>query len=256
MKTHAVKASEIEPKWLLVNAEGKSGEKETYGVASPWCDYSGTHNGVVEGIAILQHPKNRWYPAPWFTRDDGLFSPTPMEWLEGGKLELKKGETFKLRYRVVVHAGDAQAANIAGEFEKYVADKSVAPDLASPVRDAKVRVEGDTIIASQGIDEGYQEVPIKIWGEWHEEDWRGFRQLDDDPEEEYCLWSRNPGSGPYYRLQIVDFVPGGILTWSYYSFGCPAFDGKDVLLGEGVGFSGNDRMYFRYRYSTQGLVEK
>ncbi|MDX9974565.1 MAG: PmoA family protein [FCB group bacterium] len=105
---------------VLVNAEGKSGEKETYGVASPWCDYSGTRDGVTEGLAILQHPSNRWYPSPWFTRDYGFFSPTPMEWIEGGKLELKKGETFRLRYRVVVHAGDAQAADIAGEFEKFV----------------------------------------------------------------------------------------------------------------------------------------
>ena len=105
----------------LVNAEGKSGEKETFGVASPWCDYSGTRNGVTEGMAILQDPKNRWYPAPWFTRDYGFFSPTPMQWIEGGKLELKKGESFTLRYRVVVHAGDAQSANIAGEFEKYAA---------------------------------------------------------------------------------------------------------------------------------------
>jgi hypothetical protein len=106
----------------LVNAEGKSGEKETYGVASPWCDYSGTRNGVTEGMAILQHPKNRWYPAPWFTRDYGFFSPTPMMWLEGDKLVLKKGETLRLRYRVVIHTGDAKTTDIANEFKKYAGE--------------------------------------------------------------------------------------------------------------------------------------
>jgi len=102
----------------LVNAEGKKGEKETFGVASAWCDFYGTRGGVVEGLAILQHPENRWYPAPWFTRDYGFFSPTPMFWLEGDKLELKKGESVSLKYRVVVHAGAADVGELFGEYAK------------------------------------------------------------------------------------------------------------------------------------------
>jgi hypothetical protein len=109
----------------LVNAEGKTGEKGTLGVASPWCDYSGTRNGITEGIAILQHPANRWFPCKWFTRDYGFFSPTPMFWLEEGYLELSKGETLTLRYRVVIHAGDAKAADIDGLFKQYMQDASI-----------------------------------------------------------------------------------------------------------------------------------
>jgi hypothetical protein len=105
---------------VLINAEGESGEKGTWGVASAWCDYSGRRGGVTEGIAILQHPANRWFPARWFTRDYGFFSPTPMYWLENGKhIELDKGEALRLRYRVVVHTGDAEGAGIAEIFEKY-----------------------------------------------------------------------------------------------------------------------------------------
>jgi hypothetical protein len=88
-------------------------------VPSPWCDYSGTRNSVTEGLAIFQHPDNRWYPAPWFTRDYGFFSPTPMNWLPGDQLDLPKGEKLTLRYRVVVHAGDARQANIASLFDAY-----------------------------------------------------------------------------------------------------------------------------------------
>ncbi len=44
---------------ILVNAEGATGENGTFSVASPWCDYSGTRNGITEGLAILQHPDNR-----------------------------------------------------------------------------------------------------------------------------------------------------------------------------------------------------
>ncbi len=103
----------------LINAEGNTSEKGTFGAASPWCDYSGTRDGTAEGIAILQNPGNRWYPSKWFTRDYGFFSPTPMYWLEGDKLNLAKGEKLTLDYRVVVHAGDSKTANIAGLFDRY-----------------------------------------------------------------------------------------------------------------------------------------
>jgi hypothetical protein len=104
----------------LVNAEGKTAEKDTFGVASPWCDYSGIRNGVTEGIAILQRPSNRWFPCKWFTRDYGFFSPTPMNWLEDGQpLKLAKGEVLTLCYRVVVHAGDAKTADVDGLFKQY-----------------------------------------------------------------------------------------------------------------------------------------
>jgi hypothetical protein len=103
----------------LINAESKTSEKGTFGVASPWCDYYGTRAGVTEGIAILQHPSDRWYPAKWFTRDYGFFSPTPMNWLEGDKLDIPKGEKVTLSYRVVVHSGDTQKAGIPALFDAY-----------------------------------------------------------------------------------------------------------------------------------------
>lgn len=83
-------------------------------------DYHGKRMGGIEGMAILQHPANEWFPSPWFTRDYGFFSPTPMYWPANEKeTELKKGEKIKLRYRVIVHSGDHKEADIAGEFEKY-----------------------------------------------------------------------------------------------------------------------------------------
>lgn len=104
----------------MINAEGETAEKGTFGKASPWMDYYGERMGKAEGMAILQHPSNKWYPSTWFTRDYGFFSPTPMYWPENGdNIILKKGETVQLRYRVLVHSGDHQTADIAGEFEKY-----------------------------------------------------------------------------------------------------------------------------------------
>lgn len=105
----------------LINAQGDLTEKGTFGVASPWCDYSGTREGITEGLAILQNPTNRWYPSKWFTRNYGFFSPTPMYWPEGEHTEIPKGQPLTLRYRVVAHAGDVKEAGIAKLFAEYEA---------------------------------------------------------------------------------------------------------------------------------------
>lgn len=105
---------------IMVDAEGQQGEKNTFGKGSPWIDCHGERFGKTEGIAILQHPSNMWYPSPWFTRDYGFFSPTPMYWPENDQYTtLSKGEAIQLRYRVIVHSGDHLEAGIADLFEKY-----------------------------------------------------------------------------------------------------------------------------------------
>lgn len=104
----------------MINAEGETGEKGTFGKRSAWMDYNGKRMGKTEGMAIMQHPSNNWFPAPWFTRDYGFYSPTPMYWPANDEsTKLKKGETINLKYRVVVHSGDHLEAKIADEFEKY-----------------------------------------------------------------------------------------------------------------------------------------
>lgn len=104
----------------MINAEGNTSEKGTFGKRSAWMDYYGKRMGKTEGMAILQHPSNKWFPSEWFTRDYGFFSPTPMYWPENGKnMTLKKGDQIKLRYRVIVHSGNDKEAKIAEEFEKY-----------------------------------------------------------------------------------------------------------------------------------------
>lgn len=111
----------------LVNSAGASGEKGTYGVSAAWADVSGTRFGMREGLAILESPKNRWYPSKWFTRDYGFFSPTPLNWLDDAGLRMAPGETLELEYRVVVHAGDSAEAGIAGLFAEWAGAAAAAP---------------------------------------------------------------------------------------------------------------------------------
>ena len=116
---------------VLLNAAGATGEKGTFGTASPWCDVSGTRFGLREGIALFDSPRNRWYPSRWFTRDYGFFSPTPFNWLDDAGLRLAAGETLELEYQVVVHAGDAAEAGIAALFSTW-AEGRAKPAAGSP----------------------------------------------------------------------------------------------------------------------------
>jgi hypothetical protein len=104
----------------MINAEGSGSEKDTFGKGSPWIDYYGKRGNAIEGLAIMQHPSNPWYPSPWFTRDYGFMSPTPMYWPRNDKETfMKKGTQLLLKYRVLVHAGTHIDAKIAERFEKY-----------------------------------------------------------------------------------------------------------------------------------------
>jgi hypothetical protein len=108
----------------LINADGQSGEKATFGKPSAWCGYHGRrHNlpgNVVEGIAILDHPKNPWAPCPWFTRDYGFISPTPFYFIEE-PWRLAAGKSVTLRYRVVLHAGDHKDAGLDAIHKAWAA---------------------------------------------------------------------------------------------------------------------------------------
>ena len=102
------------------NAEGLAGEKGTFGKPSPWLTCFGPRGGKTEGLAVLQHPSNPGYPSPWFTRDYGFLSPTPMFWPEDGKsTHLKKDSTLRLRDRVLIFTGTPESIDIAGKHADF-----------------------------------------------------------------------------------------------------------------------------------------
>ena len=117
-------------------------------------------------------------------------------------------------------------------------------------------IQDGWIVASQGADENFQSTRIEIWGP---ERIKGqFHQLDQDAEREYVVISRGTGSGPYYKLQIVDFVPNGILAWSYESAGAPRIEDGMVWLGElkeGYDGAATAPRFRKFRLSETGLLE-
>ena len=111
----------------MVNADGKSGEKDIWGYRSDWCDYSGEIGGKLAGIAVFDDPKNP-YRACWHARAYGLMAANPFGRDRSGfpavkgqtdLVKLKKGEHLKLRYAIYLHSGDAESGKVAEAFKVF-----------------------------------------------------------------------------------------------------------------------------------------
>jgi hypothetical protein len=110
-------------------ANGDTTEGKCWGKPSPWCDYSGTIEGVgVRGITVFDHPGNLRHPSRWHVRSYGLmgancfglsyFTEKEEKKLNGDYL-LKDGEELVFNYRVYVHSGDAKEARVAEQYDAY-----------------------------------------------------------------------------------------------------------------------------------------
>ena len=53
----------------------------------------------------------------WFVADWGVVTVGPFR-VKGALV--RRGEALKARYRVLVHDGDADAANVAGAYDEYL----------------------------------------------------------------------------------------------------------------------------------------
>lgn len=110
----------------MVNAQGAEGEKSVWGKQSEWVDYYGTLDGEPIGIAIFDSPKNPGHPVRWHSRAYGLFAANPFglsdfvhDKSQHSNVNLEPGQKMRFRYRVVIHPGDAQSANIAEMYKDW-----------------------------------------------------------------------------------------------------------------------------------------
>jgi hypothetical protein len=124
--TMDVIAKKRNPAWggRIINADGLT-DGETWGKRSAWVDYTGPVEGETVGIAVLNHPSSFRYPTYWHVRDYGLFAANPfgVHHFEGtdanGSGTLKKGDSITLRYQVIFHTADTDAAGLSEAFDQY-----------------------------------------------------------------------------------------------------------------------------------------
>ncbi len=107
----------------LTNADGATGEANTWGKRSLWCDTSG--GGLDCGITLMDHPDNPRFPTYWHVRDYGLMTANPFgvshfthDRTQDGSLTVPAGETARWRYRIVVHAGTLEESRVAERIER------------------------------------------------------------------------------------------------------------------------------------------
>jgi hypothetical protein len=114
----------------IVLSTGEEGEA-AWGKRAAWCDFNGpiTAKGKETfGIAVLNHPSSLRHPTPWHARSYGLLTANPfgMKSVAGEKedatVTLKKGESFMMRHRVILHRGDEKQAKIAEAWKAYAAE--------------------------------------------------------------------------------------------------------------------------------------
>jgi hypothetical protein len=117
---------------VLENAEGKACvDKKTealvWGHLSDWCDYHGTVNGKVVGVAVFDHPSNK-ARAAWHAREYGLMAANPFGRTVAGfpsqkgktdLMKIEKGGELKLKYAIYAHSGDTKKGKVAEAFDVF-----------------------------------------------------------------------------------------------------------------------------------------
>jgi hypothetical protein len=99
------------------NARGGRNEQGCHLKRAEWIDQSGPiAGGQWNGVAILDHPDNPRHPSGWHCRNDGWAGAAfNME----EPLVLAAGQKLALRYRLVLHQGNAESGEVARRFAEF-----------------------------------------------------------------------------------------------------------------------------------------
>jgi hypothetical protein len=110
----------------IQNSYGAVGEGECWGRQAQWCDYVGEIEGEKVGIAIFDHPQSFRHPTYWHVRDYGMYTANPFGWHDfrsdpaaDGSYVLARGASLHFRYRVYLHLGSTEEAEVAARYQDY-----------------------------------------------------------------------------------------------------------------------------------------
>jgi len=99
------------------NSEGGMNEAGCFWKPARWVDYSGPITAkAIEGIMLMDHPKNPGYPSVFHVRNDGwmgiCFS------FDGARV-IEPKLPLRLRYGLYVHAGSPPAEELQGKWRFF-----------------------------------------------------------------------------------------------------------------------------------------
>jgi hypothetical protein len=99
----------------ILNSSGQK-DKGAWSKAAKWVDYTAKIEGETIGVAIFNHPDSFRHPTPWHVRTYGLFCANPF--MHVG-LDLKEGQSFRMKHKIVFHSGTTEDAGIAALYAEY-----------------------------------------------------------------------------------------------------------------------------------------
>jgi hypothetical protein len=85
-------------------------------------DYNGQIDGAPAGIAICDHPQNLNHPSPWYAIRSDIMSYYSPAVICYGPYRLPAGQSFTLRYRVIVHPDRWSPAELTDQYERFIRD--------------------------------------------------------------------------------------------------------------------------------------
>ncbi len=110
----------------ITNSSGRKNEKECWGQAADWCDYSGKTDTGRCGVLVMGHPSN-FKRCSFHARDYGFMAANPFAEKSFGRGQqsartvVKPGESLRLRFGVLVYCRpEGTAIDGATEFAEYL----------------------------------------------------------------------------------------------------------------------------------------
>ncbi len=101
----------------FTNSEGGVGYEACHGKAARWCALSGLQAGRPVTAAILDHPQNDVHPTSFFVLGRGMqFISSSPNFYKPKHLE--KGETWRLRYRIIAAGAPLQDGADGWDLER------------------------------------------------------------------------------------------------------------------------------------------
>ena len=118
--------------FIFSSAQGVS-EEDALMLNSPWADISFPEKpggNIYSGVAIFQHPVLPGFPhTGWILRHYGFLGQS---WPHVRDHVMQPGDSFTLKYRLVIHRGTGEDAGIASLFQEYLSECSATNDTRTP----------------------------------------------------------------------------------------------------------------------------
>lgn len=103
--------------WSFLTSTGVKSAADGNGRSAQWVDFSGPAGGTRAGIAVFDHPSNPRHPTAWYLNESHPYFSPALIYHSG--LQMPAGAAFRLRYRILVHRGDGEAAVLQRAWAAY-----------------------------------------------------------------------------------------------------------------------------------------